>query len=220
VRLASIQEKIISEAARVTQENQERTSAVVLEVVTAMLWHRDDTELRIADVCRATGMSSSVIYNHFGSRQGLIDAAYLSLYGQASDQMLDELRHATAEIDETAAFYHYLRGELDDPLRADYWLGLRQMRLRVATAAVARESLRADFAAAQDRHLGDLATFLGELQERALVGRHLSPEQLARVFEAYVLSHTYNDIALHPSDAATWIDTFWALLNPQLAPLP
>ena len=202
-----------------TQDYQERTSTVVLEVVTATLWRVDETQLRIADVCQATGLSSSVIYNHFGSRQGLVDAAYLSLYRQASVQMLSELRRDTESIDDPAKFYDYLRGELDDAERAHYWLGLRQMRLRVATAAVARESLRADFAAAQDSHLVDLATFLAELQERGLVGSHLSAAQLARVFEAYVLSHTYNDIALHPADAATWIDTFWALLNPPLAPL-
>lgn len=213
-----MREKIISEA-DMTQD-RDQTSSVVLEVVTAMLWRHDDTELRIADVCRATGLSSSVIYNHFGSRQGLVDAAYLSLYSQASEQMLRQLRRDTENIDNPEKFYEYLRGELDDTERAHYWLGLRQMRLRVATAAVARASLRAEFAAAQDRHLGELTTFLAELQERGLVGSHLSSEQLARVFEAYVLSHTYNDIALHPSNATTWIDTFWALLNPQLAPLP
>ena len=199
-----------------TQDSRDSSSSVVLEVVTSMLWRHDDTELRIADVCRATGLSSSVIYNHFGSRQGLVDAAYLSLYCQASEQMLSQLRQDTENIDSLGAFYEYLHSQVDDPERAHYWLGLRQMRLRVATAAVARAGLRADFAAAQDRHLVELAKFLGQLQERGLVRTQLSPDQLARVFEAYVLSHTYNDIALHPASGVTWVDTLWTLLNPHV----
>ena len=201
----------------VHDDSIERTRDVVLEMVTSMLWHQDETALRIADVCRATGLSSSVIYNHFGSRQGLVDAAYLSLYDQASAQMLDELRRATADIQAPSALYDYFRGELDNAERASFWLGLRQMRLRVATAAVARTSLRANFAAAQDRHLADLAAYVGDLQRRGLVSNPLAPDQLSRVFEGYVLSHAYNDIALNPSDNATWTDTMWALLNPQRA---
>ncbi len=197
----------------------ERTREVVLEMVTSMLWHHDETELRIADICRATGLSSSVIYNHFGSRQGLVDAAYLSLYDQASAQMLAELRRATNDIVTPAALYDYFRGELDDADRATFWLGLRQMRLRVATAAVARAGLRRDFAAAQDRHLADLSQYVGDLQRRGLIASHLAPDELARVFEGYVLSHTYNDIALNPSDSATWTDTLWSLLNSPRAAL-
>ena len=194
---------------------QEKTCDVVLESVTAMLWHHDETELRIVDVCQATGLSSSVIYNHFGSRQGLVDAAYLSLYDHASAQMLIELREATARLDTPVALYDYFRGELDNTERASFWLGLCQMRLRVTTAAVARQSLRSDFAAAQDRHLTDLTLFVADLQRRGLIANHLSANELARVFEGYVLSHAYNDIALNPSDSATWTDTFWSLLNPQ-----
>ena len=198
----------------VHSDTHERTRDVVLEMVTAMLWHQDETELRIADVCRATGLSSSVIYNHFGSRQGLVDAAYLSLYDQASTQMMCELRRASADFETPAELYDYFRGELEDAERASFWLGLRQMRLRVATAAVARVGLRANFAAAQDRHLADLAHYIGDLQRRHLISDHLCPDEFARVFEGYVLSHTYNDIALNPSDAATWTSTLWALLNP------
>ena len=49
------------------------------------------------------------------------------------------------------------------------------------------------------------------------MGRHLPADQFASVFEGYVLSHTYNDIALNPADDLAWLDTFWALLNPQQA---
>ena len=213
--LASIEKNFIFEVTMVHSDTHERTRDVVLEMVTAMLWHQDETELRIADVCRATGLSSSVIYNHFGSRQGLVDAAYLSLYEQASAQMMSELRRACDPIETPAALYQYFRGELENAEHAQFWLGLRQMRLRVATAAVARAGLRADFAAAQDRHLADLTRYLADLQERHLVANHLAPDELARVFEGYVLSHTYNDIALNPSDSATWTDTLWSLLNPQ-----
>ena len=180
-----------------------------------MLWREDESSLRIAEVCRVTGLSSSVIYNHFGSREGPVHEAYISLYVQASAQMLEQMHADTDTLGKPVEFYDYLRGELVDRERADFWRGLRQMRLRVASAAVSRADLREDFATAQDHHLQGLSAYLADLQERGLVGTHLAPDQMARVFEAYVLAHAYNDIALRPADGATWVNTFWAVLNPQ-----
>ena len=56
-------------------ERSEDSRQAVLDAVCRRLWGHDESTIRIADICHETGLSSSVIYNYFRSRQGLIDAA-------------------------------------------------------------------------------------------------------------------------------------------------
>ncbi len=199
-------------------QSPERTGEIVLEMTAAMLWRRDEGAIRVAEICRATGLSSSVIYNHFGSRQGLIDAAVISMYAEASEQTIATM---AAHTDSPSSPRSSASGTWASWVRRDGPSGSACARFACApSAAVARESLRDDVAIAQDRHLGTLAAYLGGLQARGLVGRHLSPDRLARVVETYVLGHTYNDIALRPVSNEEWLDTFWALLNPHLVAEP
>ena len=69
-------------------EPTEATRDAVLEVAAQALWRRDEGSLRIADICQSTNLSSSVIYNNFRSRQGLIDAAYLSIYESMTTEIV------------------------------------------------------------------------------------------------------------------------------------
>jgi AcrR family transcriptional regulator len=122
-------------------ERAESTRRILLDATAARLANTDESELRIADICRDTGFSSSVIYSNFGSRQGLIDAAFLEMYDERSRRYIDLLRQNTATADSMSTLVAFYRVDGDDPIAANL-KEFRRIRLRVSTAALAREELR------------------------------------------------------------------------------
>ena len=66
------------------------TRDALIEATSRRLWTVDESELRILDICQETNLSTSVIYGHFRSRQGLIDASLLHLFAIVTDQIVDE----------------------------------------------------------------------------------------------------------------------------------
>ena len=54
----------------------------VLEAVAERLRDGDESLLRIPEVCKATGVNYGSVYHHFGSREGVIDAAYEMMFSR------------------------------------------------------------------------------------------------------------------------------------------
>jgi len=194
-------------------DRTEDTRDKVLSVVCELLWRVDEGSLRLADVCEATGLSSSVVYKNFRSRQGLVDAAYLEIYRTVTAELIEVLRRGTKATRDLSELRQYLRDEFNSPLHQALWRKSRHMRLRIATAAVARASLQRDFAVLQDQYLGELAEIFADLQLRGVVGRMLSASQLAIMFEGNLLVHSFNDIALQPEDDQSWFEMLWIVLG-------
>src|SRR5487761_256043 len=65
--------------------------AVLIEATSRRLWDEDESELRILDICKETNLSTSVIYGHFGSRQGLINASLLHIFALVTDEIIENL---------------------------------------------------------------------------------------------------------------------------------
>lgn len=181
------------------------TRSAVLDVVCQRLWKHDEGLIRIADVCSETGLSSSVIYNHFRSRQGLIDAAYLEIYRDITTELLDVFKDVMTNADSAEAIIERLREEISDPARQHVWEDRRHMRIRVATAAIARNSMRREFAALQDRYLRAVAAYFADLQERGVVGDLLAPDQQAIMFESCLVLRSFVDIAVERVDDDNWL---------------
>ena len=194
-------------------ERPDDTAKVVLDAVCRQLWQADEGMLRIADVCAETDLSSSVIYNHFRSRQGLIDAAYLQIYRQMTADLLVLITRLLADVTSNEGLRHVIQSEADDPERHRSWMRSRHMRLRITTAALARESLQSHFGPLQQKYLDGLAALFVDLQQRGVVGDLLNSRQLALAFEGALLFHSFNDIALRPVDNASWVQIFMTMLG-------
>ena len=192
---------------------REVTRVSVLDAVIARLWDADEGELRIADVCAETGLSSSVIYNNYRSRQGLIDAAYLEIYRTMTDQLVAIFQNVAAESADIAAVARYVHEQITVPATHEFWAKNRQIRLRIATAAIARPSLQRDFVLLQDHYLNRLTELFTDMQRRHLAGDLLKPRQLAIMFEGCLLFRSFNDIALHPVDNDSWLEMLMSVLG-------
>ena len=194
-------------------EGQSReTRDLVLKVAVELLWRHDETELRIIDVCHDSGLSSSVIYSYFGSRQGLVDTAYLHIYRHVTTEFITTMHEAVASHD-ASLINQYLEEQSADPARREYWRACRHMRLRVATAALARPGLRQEFAKLQDAYFVALTGVFEGLQQKRIVGNLFDAHQLALLFEGLLLYRSFNDIALNPDEHNHWMGMLSSLLS-------
>ena len=121
------------------------TREILIEATSRRLWDVDESELRILDICQETNLSTSVIYGHFRSRQGLIDASLLRLFSIVSDQIVDNIATAASEAGDTRSFVDTLYAILTDSDHEASVARPRQMFFRVSASALARPSLRPGF---------------------------------------------------------------------------
>src|SRR5271170_6160475 len=74
----------------------------VLDAVADRLLVGDELAIRIPEICEATGVNYGSVYHHFGSREGVIDAAYnmifarfveedLAIFGSSVDESVESL---------------------------------------------------------------------------------------------------------------------------------
>jgi AcrR family transcriptional regulator len=50
--------------------------ARIVEVTADLLRFRDESEIRVTSIARTAGCATSVLYHHFGSREGVVEAAF------------------------------------------------------------------------------------------------------------------------------------------------
>src|SRR5450755_2157590 len=58
----------------------------VLEAVIERLNDGDESLIRIPEICEATGVNYGSVYHHFGSRDGVIDAAYHQMFTKLAEE--------------------------------------------------------------------------------------------------------------------------------------
>src|SRR5665213_3603966 len=70
----------------------------VLEAVAERLVEADEVLIRIPEICEATGVNYGSVYHHFGSREGVIDAAYNMIFSKLVEEDLTIIREATDHV--------------------------------------------------------------------------------------------------------------------------
>jgi len=118
------------------------TRQAVLDYAVTHLRQRDESELRVLDLCAAVSISPSVIYAHFRSRQGLVDAALLTILQEEVEKVLDNLRFIADEARQNGNFAKTLYDHITDPANYDMVKKRNGLRIRIFAAALARPSLK------------------------------------------------------------------------------
>jgi AcrR family transcriptional regulator len=176
------------------------------------LWKVDEYELRILDICKETNLSTSVIYAHFGSRQGLIDASLLRVFTAVADGMIETLTTAVAGPHPSNSFVDTLNEILTDPAHEAHISARRQMFFRVSATALSRPSLRARFLQLYGEFMARVDNLYDELVHRELLDSELSGHQWGLFFEGQMLSRAFHDLSSKSHDQEDWIRTAKRLL--------
>ena len=182
------------------QERSIDSRQQVLDTAKRQLWQGDDSKFRIADISSETGLSSTVIYTYFRSRQGLIDAAYIEIFRETSLTILKSFEATCSKssslnelmLNLTTKYLSFAEGDLD----------LRLMRIRVVGAATARKKMMKEFIVHQNEYFTDLSSVFEKLQKRKIISTKFSPRELATISDGLAMMLGVLEETAHPGDVA------------------
>jgi AcrR family transcriptional regulator len=189
------------------------TRDILIAATSRKLWATDESELRILDICQETNLSTSVIYGHFRSRQGLIDASLLHLFAIVTDQIAGNIAQAALNAGDTSSFVDALYMILTDPDNEVSVACPRQMFFRISAVALSRPSIRPGFLDIYHRFTDRVDAIYDDLVCRGLLGSELTGHQWALCFEGQLLSRAFHDISSSWSDQVDWKRATWRILN-------
>lgn len=189
----------------------------VLEAVAQRLRDGDETRLRIPEVCAATGVNYGSVYHHFGSREGVIDAAYEMMFGEIIDEDIASIHAAIDGSDDFATFLAAAGRILDSVSTGRERRISRSMRLRIVAASVTRPELREMIGATQARLTDELAQAVMTCQERGWIRRGLDPRAVAVLLQVVVFGRNLDDASAEPLEESTWSSTIFELFSRVIA---
>lgn len=189
------------------------TRALLIDATARRLWAEDESELRILDICQETNLSTSVIYGHFRSRQGLVDAAMLANFKVVAGEIRGDFAEAAERCASGASYLDALQSVLSDPQRQEAQKRQRQMFLRASAATLARPSMRAGFLALYHEHLELAEALFDTLIGRGQLPERLTGRQWAILFEALMLARAPRDLTPEWTTGEDWVSVVRALLS-------
>jgi AcrR family transcriptional regulator len=189
------------------------TRDILIEATARRLWTVDECELRILDICQETNLSTSVIYGHFRSRQGLIDAALLHLFAIVTNQIEANIATAARGAIDAGSFVDALYDLLTNPEHETLVAQPRQMFFRISATALARPSIRPGFLDLYHRFTARIDAIYDDLVNRGLLGSELTGHQWALCFEGQMLSRAFHDLSSDWDNQADWNQTTRRILN-------
>jgi AcrR family transcriptional regulator len=176
----------------------------VLDEVCQELMTSDESSIRIPDVCKATGVNYGSVYHHFGSREGVIDAAYNLLFSRLAEEDIQVLREASESattLDEyVAALSPMVERFSSGPDRHKR----RAMRVRIVAASLTRPELRLLIGLTQAHLTDEIVLLIESGQGRGWLRRDISARAIAVALQVLIFGRILDDISLNPIDAADW----------------
>lgn len=176
----------------------------VLDAVAERLMVGDELLIRIPEICEATGVNYGSVYHHFGSREGVIDAAYNMIFSKLVEEDMTIIREAT---DHVVTLEEYVAAIL--PIVATLNSGpertaRRALRIRIVSAALTRPELHTLIGETQSRLTDEWRRLIEMAQERQWLRDDVSASFLAVMLQIVVFGRTLDDISDTPLDEAEW----------------
>ena len=194
------------------QPRAEENKKTVLNQAIELLISRHEAEFRIGDVCELSGLSSSVIYSYFRSREGLIDAAYLELYKLVTSRTEIALHNFLSDSLNPKEFLTNVSKVNSLTNSKSMWADTRNLRLRVCAHAVGCPRFMKSFAPLSNKHFDEIAEIFENLKVKKLIKTKNTAVQCARAYEGFELSWALHE-GLNDVDLThEWIEAYLSFL--------
>ncbi|HVA51890.1 MAG TPA: hypothetical protein VNF05_00100 [Acidimicrobiales bacterium] len=188
-------------------------SDALIEATSRHLWNEDESELRVLDICKETNLSTSVIYGHFGSRQGLINASLLHIFALVTDEIIENLLATASKSISSGSFVDTLFTLFTDVDYQERHHRQRQMFFRVSATALARPSIRPGFLELYGRYIERVDVVYQDLLDGGQLGQGLSAHQWALFFEGQMLSRVFHDLSSTWHNQDDWLGSTHQMLS-------
>jgi AcrR family transcriptional regulator len=176
----------------------------VLDAVAERLMEGDELLIRIPEICDATGVNYGSVYHHFGSREGVIDAAYDMIFSRLVEEDIHTFRDVNQSVNTLEEYVKVMSPIVARLSSGPERKARRAMRFRIVAAASTRPRLKELIGKSQARltsDLGDLTTFA---QSRNWLRDDVSAKALSVLFQILVFGRALDDVSADPVDEADW----------------
>jgi len=171
-----------------------------------------EVAVRVAEIAKRSGTAITSIYHHFGSRDGLVEAAQTERIVRSYREGLERFRRGFGTCRSRADFRDLLMGEIRDrnsPGRAR----IRLARVHGVGAVLGRPRLAKRVGEFLDRIDQDLADLLADAQRRGWIRAEVDPLAASQWFSTVVFGRVLGDIGRKSWNAAGWLDITVATID-------
>ena len=187
------------------QERAIPTVKAVLDATIQMLEDGGEAAVRLDEVLRVSGISRGSLYHHFGSREGLIEAARLAQFTRSVTEDITVLRRAILESPSKDDLRKRLRliteavGSIDRKYQ-------RLFRISILASAYGRPTLERALGEEQKLVTDQISGLVVESQERGWVRRDVDARAVASFIQAYSLGRVLVDIDTDRTSDENWFE--------------
>ena len=198
---------------RQQQARSQQTYAQLLTGAMDVLRTSSPEELRIPDICKECNTNPASAYYHFGSKEGLVTAAYIELYkeNRLPDVEGFELmaQVATSAKDVILIFVD----AITNPATSQERKNSRNIRARVYAASLVNPDLASELADLQGEYLARTTKAMEVFQRKGIANQSLSAHQFAVLLESLFVSRSINDTHANPESDESWAVIAVEVLN-------
>jgi AcrR family transcriptional regulator len=195
---------------------QNRSAPVMQAVLGAVgerLMKADESLIRIPEICEATGVNYGSVYHHFGSREGVIDAAYHQMFTKLAEEDLATLQLVSVSSQTFEEYLISMQALVGTFASSDERRARRALRARIVAASMMRPELRVLIGETQSRLTNELQSIVEYGQQREWLNRELSAHSVAVLIQVLLVGRTLDDVSTTPIDNAEWEASMAVLLG-------
>src|SRR5665213_2200371 len=189
----------------------------VLDAVGERLMNADESLIRIPEICEATGVNYGSVYHHFGSREGVIDAAYHQMFTTLAEEDLETLHSVSVSSQSFEEYLVAMQGLIGTFASSDARRARRALRARIVAASMMRPELRELIGGTQSRLTDELRSIVEYGQQREWLNRDLSAHAVAVLIQVLLVGRTLDDVSTTPIDNSVWEASMVIMLGVILA---
>jgi AcrR family transcriptional regulator len=181
------------------------TADQILESAIRVIESRGEAAVRVRDVCEECGITTPVLYSHFGSRDGLVVAAQTERYGRSRYQVLGWLAEQAASCRSAADFRRVVDELITKGLDGERAEN-RRIRVSVLGSSVGRPALVDAIREADREFVERFAAVLRPVQEVGWLRPGVDLEILVLWYDAHLDGRLHIELAGATFDPAAWDD--------------
>jgi AcrR family transcriptional regulator len=185
----------------------------VLDAVGERLMKADESLIRIPEICDATGVNYGSVYHHFGSREGVIDAAYHQMFTKLAEEDIATLQLVSVSSQSFEEYLVAMQGLIGTFASSDERRARRALRARIVAASMMRPELRELIGATQSRLTRELGSIIEYGQQRGWLNSALSGPSVAVLIQVLLVGRTLDDVSTTPIDNSEWETSMAILLS-------
>ena len=177
----------------------------ILELAVEAIDAGGEEAIRVNDIAAEAGVTVPTLYRHFGSRDGLVEAA--QTYRFRKTQFVDSsvLAASLAKCKSQDDLRKALRKELLTHFDQDRW-ELRQVRLNALGAGYARPELAASLALAQKQGAMGITEMLLPFQKKGWIRKDIDLAATVYWFMGQILGRVLIEMGDSPVSQKKWND--------------